>query len=159
MIKGRYRSPWTQAFYLPQMRNTDYHFRSRNGYKLQGAWDTMYLVDSPDVDYDEWALRCSSEGAAGDWITHTNIKVPGDEQCDRTMEMVLAEARAMRTAESSEWSAWPMQRGACDGFVPCSFQPACYSDQPVKIDSIPLYVRHAEDTVPAQSVETEVTAQ
>ena len=159
MEKGRMRSPWTQAYFLPQMRNADYHFRSPKGKKLQGTWETKYLVDDAYVDVDEWAERCWTEGAAIEWMQHVNVKVPDEDACATTEAMVRMEAQEMRFAAESQWAPkwdkYAMARGVCDGpFLPCVYQNLCYAPQPVVIEKNGLYVRRS----PAYDVPQEVPA-
>ena len=146
MSKGRFRSPWTQAYFLPQMHNAAYHFLSPTGLDLKGAWETKYLTDDAYPDYDEWSDKLFKEGLAIKLLTHHNVKCPEERLCQEASEQVLREALEMREA-MDEWRRWPMTRGACDLLSPCAHQQVCYSDKPVQIDSHPLYVRRAQDPV------------
>lgn len=146
--KGRFRSPWTQAYRLPALRNSDYHFRAKSGAALKGQWETKYLADDAYADVDEWAERAWTEGAAVSWMQHVNVTVPDEEACAAATKMVRDEAREMRKAVegqwSREWHQYAMARGVCDGpFLPCVFQNLCYAPQPVQIEKHSLYVRRS----------------
>jgi len=153
--KGRMRSPWTQAYYLPALRNGDYHFRAKSGAALKGQWETRYLADDTHADVNEWAGRAWTEGAAVTWMQHVNVTVPSEDACAATTQMVRNEARDMRRAVdgqwSREWHQYPMARAACDGpFLPCVFQPACYAPSVVNLSTIPLYVPRGHGTINQQ---------
>ncbi len=141
MREGRWRSPWTTAWQLPQLRNAVYHFRSKHGKELQGAWEAVYLAEDKRLDVDEWSEKCHAEGQATTLVSHLQVVQPPEHLCAATTEMVKQEARDMRQALGFPWEHFPMQRVACDGLVPCAFQPACYSDTPVNIDSSGLFKR------------------
>ena len=148
MRKGRLRSPWTQAYRLSALRNSDYHFRAKSGAALKGQWETLYLADNVHQDVDEWAERAWTEGAATSWMRHVDVKVSSEDACALTTKMVRDESREMRKALDSQWSRgwqqYAMARGACDGpFIPCVFQPACFAPQPVTIDKIGLYTKRS----------------
>ena len=146
MRQGRFRSPWTTAYVLSMLPNTDYHFLSPRGEELKGKWNPKYLSDQAYDDYDEWADRIHHEGMAMRLIQHIPVKCPEISACNETDRMVVNEAHDMRDAILA-WNKYPMNRGSCDLYSACPHQNLCYSVLPVNIASSSLYIPRKTDSV------------
>ena len=138
MYKGRRASPWARAWQhpgIPTLRLRFKHFEN---------WKPVYLADRPgDEDADSWVEQLYKEGVVPSLMHHVMVNVPSVAVCIDTQQQVMLEASAMRDllndTSLASYRAVPMSRPACDGMVPCHFQPVCFNDKLVTIDSLGLY--------------------
>lgn len=156
---GRQASPWTRGWRHPTLPMTRIRFRKSDGSALKSNWTPVYLADEPSHDtpraITDWVDGIERDGIAGQLIQHIPVDVPSDAACDDTVAQIALEAAAMRLAvaerRSAPYFAHPMSRGACDGIVPCVWQPCCYSPRVVDPATLPLYQIRVCDTVTATS--------
>ena len=79
------------------------------------------------VGYDYWAFRASMRNS-----TFICSRTRASENCFPTDKSVVNH-HGPRTL--------PMVRGACDGIVPCPWQPVCYHEGVTDPATLPLYER------------------
>jgi len=141
-------TPWSRAWQHPTIHNFAYRFRKPTGGELGSGWLPYHYNDMRD-DADEWATRLLDDGEWQRITHHLLLNAPTDAQCAATMRDVMLESLDIRglVDEDRLWHTLPMSRGACDGFVPCPWQPLCYSPEIVPLESLGLYQRRDNATV------------
>ena len=140
MYKGRRASPWARAWQHPAISSLRLRFKKKDGSDLKG-WKPVYLADRNNDDADSWVEQLYSENVIGGLLHHVLVNVPSEAVCADTQYQIMHEALAMRVLleESPSYRSLPMSRGMCDGMVPCHFQPVCFNDKLVEIDTLNLY--------------------
>jgi hypothetical protein len=144
----RRASSWARVFQRGDMPNTKPHFRSKTGLALQG-WQSIYLADTPRANYDSWVDQMIIEGEVERLTHHVTINVPSAAIVKDTRKQILDLGLEIRSAALTpqDYRNIPMSRGACDTWIPCAYQPVCYSEQLVDIEDSGLYVRRYNSTV------------
>lgn len=141
MYKGRRASPWARAWRHPGIPSLRLRFKKKDGGDLK-TWKPVYLSDrESDKDADSWVEQLYSEQVAQHLMHHIAINLPPDSICADTQRQVLLEALAIRDleGENPSYKSLPMSRAMCDGLTPCHFQPVCFNDKLVEINTLNLY--------------------
>ena len=135
-------SPWARAWRNPDLPNTNYHFRTKNGHRIKG-WKAVYLADLAHPDVDAWVEQMWREGAAQLLVHTVDVRVPNEAACVDAEHQVLLEALRVREVltERPSYSTLPMVRGACDSIIPCPWQYVCYNESVVDPATLGLYAR------------------
>src|SRR5208282_2701036 len=92
---GRRASPWARAWRNPDLPNTNFHFRTKNGHRIKG-WKAVYLADIAHPDLDAWVEQMWREGAAQPLLRTVDVRVPSEAACVDAERQVLLEALRMR---------------------------------------------------------------
>jgi hypothetical protein len=131
MRKGRRASTWARGWRHPVIQQR-IRFRQTDGKPFEG-WRAVHLADLP-ARWDEWAEQIFAEGAVTKLIQHQRINAPSAAVCIDTAQQIRTEAAAIRFLLESQtlFHQLPMSRSACDGHVPCIWQNACYTEQPMQ---------------------------
>jgi hypothetical protein len=145
--KGR-STPWVRAWQHPGLRSLHYQFRKPTGGELSSGWLAYHYNDTRD-DPDEWAAQMIKEGEAERSMHHLAVNAPDETRCAEVMREVMMEGLEIRelVEEDRLWHTVPMARGACDSFVPCPFQYACYAETVIAPESLGLFQRRESSTV------------
>ena len=140
--EGRRASPWVRGYKHPTMPGMHIRFKRTDGSQFATGWKPCYLADHNEIATEVWVSQMWREGVAQERIHSLNVRCPTEADASAVKRQIVQEAQAIREAQL-DWTALPMSRNACDLFVPCPFQSACYSKQGVDISKIGLYQRHA----------------
>jgi len=147
---GRRASPWTRGWKHPTMPSLRMRFAHKDGSVPKG-WKPMYLADYAHADADAWVSQMFAEGVAQALVRHVPVRVPESTVCEDTVRQVRAEAARAGVLLSerafASWPTLPMFRAACDGFVPCPYQPCCHGELVTDITSFGLYARRRDAKV------------
>lgn len=152
---GRRQSPWVRAFKHPVIAGR-YKFQRKDGLgghrPLSGAeWKPMWYADQPRPDPATWVDMMDADAITPSLLYHPAIAQPSRESASQARIQIEREGRRMlelsRLLGDAGGMSLPMSRGACDGWVPCPFQQACYREQPaIGIPELGLYqLRRSEE--------------
>jgi len=143
---GRRASVWARGWRNPGLPNTKMHFRQPSGKPFNG-WTPVYYADERH-DPDAWVEQMFNEGSAQEHLHHADVRELSELTVEDTRRQIRVELgrmeellRSMRSDRGMLWRLVPMARGACDGFVPCPFQEACYGELVKDIGDLGLYRR------------------
>jgi len=136
---GRRHSPWARAWRHPVIAGR-YKFQRNDGKgghrALSGdQWRPLWYADQPEPDPVAWVDVMDAEGVTEGLLHHIAIAQPSEESASRSREQIGQVARQMELAREGHpgpagGMELPMARGACDGWVICPWQQACYREQP-----------------------------
>ena len=141
-------SPWSRAWRHPSIASLRYRFRKDTGGELAGSWTPIYYNEN-EHDAEEWVGRLIDEGEFTRNVHHLLVQAGTERQNAEVVRQVMLEALEIReiAEEARLWHTLPMSRAACDGWIPCPFQPVCYSPEVIAPDSLPLFQLRARGTM------------
>lgn len=132
---GKHTGAWSRAFYHPGLASLRWRFIKPEN----TTWKPIYFADQRILCAEDWVAAAGLEGALGKLSHDVPVAVPQPAQVEDTLRQMGQEAASMK-ALAGDWSAQPMSRPACDLYVPCVYQPVCYSSDVVEIEKL-NYVR------------------
>lgn len=139
---GRRASPWARGWRHPTFSNVRMRFARKDGGDFE-KWNKVYFTDGPQ-NGAEWVEGMYRDGVAQNLVKHIAVDA---EPRGPILEQIFIEAhraeKLLTERKNASWCTAPMSRGACDGFVPCPWQVACYENvtEPALTG---LYVRKGE---------------
>jgi hypothetical protein len=157
--KGRQQSPWARAYKHPVIAGL-VRFQRPDGKgshrPLAGAqWKPLWYADQPQPEPGAWVDRMDADAVTPGLLHHITIRQPEPTTRQETLRQIGILGQRMRELELEipprieleTAMEVPMSRPACDGWVPCAWQAACYRDNPAEgIGSVGLYqIRRRED--------------
>jgi hypothetical protein len=135
---GHHASAWARAYEHPGSSAFKWKFQKPE----DTTWKPVYFIDQRRVNAEEW-VEAAKSALAG--LTHeVPINVPNESVRRDTLNQIEGEAYQMQalTDAHASWHLQPMSRGACDLYVPCPYQEACYSPETyVDVEKLGLYVK------------------
>lgn len=131
---GRRQSPWARAFKDPVIAGRFKFQRGnrRSGHSpLQGDWRPLWYADQTHPDPEAWCDVMDREEVTPSLLHHIPIAQPSEAVRRDTLDQIARLASQMSRLGSehprnSGGMELPMSRGACDGWVPCPWQQACF---------------------------------
>ena len=152
---GRRQSAWAKAW-KHSLSAVGMRFRSKD---KDGQWQTpkgdgwspFWLADNPRIDPAAWCDQMDDDEVTPLLLKSLSIALPSEESVRQTREQILFEGQrlAASLAErpgAADGMSLPMARGACDGWVPCPWQWACYREHPAEgIGDLGIYTLRAEE--------------
>lgn len=135
---GRRASSWSRGYRHPGLPHLRMRFKKGDGSELNG-WNPVYLADGHEGTPEGWVDQMVAEGECERLMHHVTINVPPVHVCEETRAQIISEATVYERATRTKWYTHPMSRGACDHWVPCPFQPVCYTEKLVRPEDIGTY--------------------
>lgn len=145
---GRRVSPWVRAYKHPVIARR-YKFQRKNskghGTSLSEQWIPFYYTDQPQPDPVTWVDLMDADGITPTLLHHIPIAQPSEAvRRDTLGQLGQLTTRMTRLREErpgvTDGMLEPMSRGACDGWVPCAWQEACFRERPQEdIGGLGLY--------------------
>lgn len=127
MRNGQRASLWVRGYRhpkLPNVKRVRFKLRDREGsFK---SWTSVRLADLR-MDVEDWVEMLWQDEVPQSLYHTIQVGLPSRGKLDACLDDLARESVKARQL-SPAWKDHSMSRGACDGFVPCPFQPVCYED-------------------------------
>ena len=138
---GKHIGAWSRTFYHPGLPNLKWRFNKPE----DTSWKSVYFADQRVMCAEEWVTAAERDGALSKLSHELLVKVPNEAAVEDTIRQMKSEARAMQELLElrGTYRDEPMSRAACDLYVPCMYQPVCYSDGAVDMGRL-NFVQAAE---------------
>lgn len=136
--EGRRASPWVRGYKHPTMPGMHIRFKRTDGSAFASGWKPCYLADHSEIATEVWVEQMWREGVAQERMHSLDIRCPSEPTALAVRQEIIQESEAIRGIDTS-WSQLPMSRNACDLYVPCPFQSACYAKQGVELGKLGIY--------------------